>query len=96
MKYILLTAAMVVLIGFAGNGYAAKNEIYVIKVAGSINPGLSDFLKKGIEKASSDGVACIIIQLDTNDQSKAEAEAKEMCETLLANTVIEDYTIEIS
>jgi len=37
----------------------------------------------------------IIIQLDTDDKTKAEAEVKEMCETLLANTVIEDYTIEI-
>jgi phosphoribosylformylglycinamidine synthase len=38
----------------------------------------------------------IIIQLDTQDKAKAEAEVKEMCETLLANTVIEDYTIEIN
>ncbi|PHS32921.1 MAG: phosphoribosylformylglycinamidine synthase [Sulfurovum sp.] len=38
----------------------------------------------------------IIIKLDTDDKVKAEAEAKEMCETLLANTVIEDYTIEIN
>ena len=38
----------------------------------------------------------IIIKLKTDDRSKAEAEAKEMCETLLANTVIEDYTIEIN
>ena len=38
----------------------------------------------------------IIIQLDTTDKIKAEAEVKEMCETLLANTVIEDYTIEIN
>ncbi len=37
----------------------------------------------------------IVIELDTDDRSKAEAEVKEMCETLLANTVIEDYTIEI-
>ena len=37
----------------------------------------------------------IIIQLDTEDKAKGEAEVKEMCETLLANTVIEDYTIEI-
>ncbi len=37
----------------------------------------------------------IVIELDTNDKNKAEAEVKEMCETLLANTVIEDYTIEI-
>jgi phosphoribosylformylglycinamidine synthase len=38
----------------------------------------------------------IIIKLDTEDKVKAEAEVKEMCETLLANTVIEDYTIEIN
>ena len=38
----------------------------------------------------------IILQLDTEDKAKAEAKVKEMCETLLANTVIEDYTIEIN
>lgn len=38
----------------------------------------------------------IIIQIDSDDKTKAEAEVKEMCETLLANTVIEDYTIEIN
>ena len=38
----------------------------------------------------------IIIKLNTEDKDKAEAEAKEMCETLLANTVIEDYEIEIN
>ncbi len=38
----------------------------------------------------------IIIKLDTTDRAVAEAEVKEMCETLLANTVIEDYSIEIS
>jgi len=37
----------------------------------------------------------IIVQLDTQDKAKAQAEVKEMCETLLANTVIEDYSIEI-
>jgi len=38
----------------------------------------------------------IIIKLDTEDKVQGEAEVKEMCETLLANTVIEDYTIEIN
>ncbi len=38
----------------------------------------------------------IIIKLDTDDKEKAQAEVKEMCETLLANTVIEDYEIEIN
>ncbi len=38
----------------------------------------------------------IIINFNTEDKIKAEAEVKEMCETLLANTVIEDYTIELN
>jgi len=37
----------------------------------------------------------IVLQLEGDDKAKAEAEVKEMCETLLANTVIEDYSIEI-
>ncbi len=37
----------------------------------------------------------IVLKLSTDDKNAAEAEVKEMCETLLANTVIEDYTIEI-
>ncbi len=34
-------------------------------MSGSINPAVSDFLKKGINKASADSVSCIIIELDT-------------------------------
>lgn len=37
----------------------------------------------------------IVLTLETEDRVKALEEVKEMCETLLANTVIEDYTIEI-
>ena len=38
----------------------------------------------------------IILKLKSDERAAAEAEVKEMCETLLANTVIEDYTIEIN
>lgn len=38
----------------------------------------------------------IIIQLNTTDKVEAEAKVTQMCETLLANTVIEDYSIEIN
>ena len=38
----------------------------------------------------------IILTLKATDKAAAEAEVKEMTETLLANTVIEDYSIEIS
>ena len=38
----------------------------------------------------------IIMDIEANDKAEAESKVAEMCETLLANTVIEDYTIEIS
>ncbi len=38
----------------------------------------------------------IELDLDHQDAEKAEAEVKAMCEKLLANTVIEKYTVEIA
>lgn len=35
------------------------------------------------------------VELDTNDRAEAEAKLKEMCEKLLANTVVEDYRFEL-
>ncbi len=35
------------------------------------------------------------VELDTTDRTKAEANLKAMCEKLLANTVIEDYSVAI-
>lgn len=37
----------------------------------------------------------IILELDTTDKEVAKAEVTKMCEKLLANTVIEDFSIEI-
>ena len=37
----------------------------------------------------------VILQLDTTDKKEAMANVTKMCEELLANTVIEDYTIEL-
>jgi len=37
----------------------------------------------------------IILQLKSEDKEQGLKEVKEMCEVLLANTVIEDYDIEI-
>lgn len=36
------------------------------------------------------------VELDSSDKSKAEADLKAMCDKLLANTVIEDYAVEIA
>jgi phosphoribosylformylglycinamidine synthase PurS subunit len=33
------------------------------------------------------------LQIETTDKSKAESDLKAMCQKLLANTVIENYTI---
>ena len=35
------------------------------------------------------------IALDTSDRAKAEAELKDMAAKLLANTVIEDFSVEV-
>ena len=37
----------------------------------------------------------IVLQLTATDEAKAKKEVTEMCEALLANTVIEDYEIEL-
>ena len=37
----------------------------------------------------------IVLQLDTDDKTVAMAEVEKMCEEILANTVIEDYKIEL-
>ncbi|WP_416355487.1 phosphoribosylformylglycinamidine synthase subunit PurS [Aureimonas phyllosphaerae] len=36
------------------------------------------------------------VQVDSADRAKAEADLKAMCEKLLANTVIENYAIELA
>ncbi len=37
----------------------------------------------------------IVLQLDETDRDKAMSDVTKMCEELLANTVIEDYNIEL-
>ncbi len=37
----------------------------------------------------------IVLQLDETDREKALSDVTKMCEELLANTVIEDYNIEL-
>ncbi|MCO6385450.1 MAG: phosphoribosylformylglycinamidine synthase subunit PurS [Aliihoeflea sp.] len=36
------------------------------------------------------------IELESADRAKAEAELKAMCDKLLANTVIENYSVELA
>jgi membrane-bound serine protease (ClpP class) len=44
---------------------ADTGDIYVIEVSGTINPGLAEYVIRSMEKASSEGAVCVVIQLDT-------------------------------
>jgi membrane-bound serine protease (ClpP class) len=40
-------------------------EVYVVKVSGTINPGLAEYLIRSMEQASRAQAGCLVIQLDT-------------------------------
>ena len=75
------------------------------RVTVTLKTGVLDPQGKAIEGALGalgfDGVGQIRqgkvfdLSLDTADRTKAEADLKAMCEKLLANTVIENYTISL-
>ncbi len=45
--------------------FAQNPTVYVIKVDGSINPAVSDFIHQSIQEASNKNAECLIIQLNT-------------------------------
>jgi len=71
-----------------------------------LKPGVLDVQGKAVAGALKDlGFAGvhgarvgkrIEIELDAADAAAAEAQVKDMCEKLLANTVIESYRVEIA
>jgi phosphoribosylformylglycinamidine synthase subunit PurS len=76
------------------------------RVTVTLKNGVLDPQGKAIEGALKslgvDGIANVRqgkvfdIELDTADKSQAEASLKAACEKLLANTVIENYRVEIA
>ena len=76
------------------------------KVEVFLKPGVLDVQGKAIESALAGlgfaGVGgvrvgkTISFDLAGQDRAAAEADVKAMCERLLANTVIEGYTLEVS
>lgn len=74
-----------------------------VKVHVFLKPGVLDVQGKAVEGALNGlgwtGVSNArvgkMIEFDLADSADAEAEVKAMCDTLLANTVIESYRIEI-
>ena len=78
-----------------------KARVYV-----TLKNGVLDPQGKAIEGALGalgfDGVGHVRqgkvfdLELQTDDREKAEADVADMCEKLLANTVIESYSIDIA
>ena len=74
-----------------------------VKVHVFLKPGVLDVQGKAVEGALQNlgwsGVANArvgkLIEFDLDGAEDPAAEAKKMCETLLANTVIESYRIEV-
>lgn len=76
------------------------------RVTVTLKNGVLDPQGKAIEGALGaigfDGVGSVRqgkvfdIEIDASDREKAEADLKAMCERLLANTVIENYSVTIA
>ena len=77
-----------------------KIKVYVT-LKDSISDPQGTAIQGALAKKGYDGVQSVrigkLIELEISDRPKAEAKqtVEEMCEKLLANTVIEQYTIEI-
>ncbi|MBI1494176.1 phosphoribosylformylglycinamidine synthase subunit PurS [Halocynthiibacter styelae] len=77
-----------------------KARVHIMLKNGVLDPQ-GDAVRHALGALGFDGVDGVrqgkVIELDLaeTDAAKAEANVKDMCEKLLANTVIESYTIEI-
>ncbi|KEO56559.1 MAG: phosphoribosylformylglycinamidine synthase subunit PurS [Thioclava marina] len=78
-----------------------KARVHVMLKDGVLDPQ-GEAVRHALGHMGFGGVEAVrqgkVIELDlaATDKAAAEAEVKDMCEKLLANTVIEKYTIEIA
>jgi phosphoribosylformylglycinamidine synthase PurS subunit len=78
-----------------------KARVHVMLKNGVLDPQ-GEAVRHALGSLGFDGVEGVrqgkVIELDLaeTDKAKAEASVTEMCEKLLANTVIESYSVEIS
>jgi phosphoribosylformylglycinamidine synthase PurS subunit len=78
-----------------------KARVHVMLKDGVLDPQ-GEAVRHALGALGFDGVNGVrqgkVIELDlaATDAAAAEAEVKEMCEKLLANTVIESYQIEVA
>ena len=78
-----------------------KARVHVMLKNGVLDPQ-GEAVRHALGSLGFDGVEGVrqgkVIELDLaeTDKAKAEASVTEMCEKLLANTVIESYSVEIA
>ncbi|MEL6119439.1 MAG: phosphoribosylformylglycinamidine synthase subunit PurS [Pseudomonadota bacterium] len=78
-----------------------KARVHVMLKNGVLDPQ-GEAVRHALGSLGFDGVEGVrqgkVIELDLTetDKDKAEASVKDMCEKLLANTVIESYSVEIA
>lgn len=78
-----------------------KARVHVMLKNGVLDPQ-GEAVRHALGQLGFDGVEGVrqgkVIELDLaeTDAAKAEVKVKEMCEKLLANTVIESYSVEVS
>ena len=78
-----------------------KAIVHVTLKTGVLDPQ-GEAIRHALGALGFDGVGGVrqgkVIEIDLadGDKAKAEAQVKDMCEKLLANTVIENYRIEIA
>ncbi len=78
-----------------------KARVHVMLKTGVLDPQ-GEAVRHALGSLGFDGVEGVrqgkVIELDLaeTDATRAEAQVREMCEKLLANTVIESYTIELA
>jgi len=77
-----------------------KARVTVTLKSGALDPQ-GKAIEGALHSLGVEGVASVSqgkvfdVELDTADKKKAEAALKQACERLLANTVIENYRVEI-
>jgi phosphoribosylformylglycinamidine synthase len=78
-----------------------KATVFVMLKDGVLDPQ-GEAVRRALRSLGFEGVDGVrqgkVIELDlaAEDRSAAEAEVRAMCESLLANTVIESYRVEIA
>jgi membrane-bound serine protease (ClpP class) len=62
---LVLITCLALLVAAAGLSAAGPRAVYVLKAAGSINPGLAEFITEGVRQAGEEKAEALVIELDT-------------------------------